>query len=888
MIVTGEWSGSDWSITIGEAGLSYSGAGNTGTVSGADRVGLDVRRRRFRWSLFHDGRRLLQLRGLAGGDARSLRAAIERLVLKSAYDTAVAWHSAVVAAVDEARTDQRWLSAEIVDELESRRPESGLVDRACEAGCEADLTPKQREAALFVDVDLRELASETNEYVLAAERTSSQEFFDTIDKDPLTDEQVRAVVCFDNRVQVSAAAGSGKTALMVARAAYAVKRGFVAPDRILLLAFNKDAATQLATRVKDRFAAAGLPADGVRAETLHSFGLEVLGRATNKKPSAVTAHKGLKAKEQEKVKSPRLDWIERLVEGLREQCPDFHKAWDVYQQVLATSPWIVGTDDPTGSTNGHPDNEFRTAGGDRVRSVGEQMIANYLHLHGVDYLYERPYDVDVSDATHSQYKPDFYYPAIDVWHEHWAVGQNGEPPKSFAGYAEGMAWKRQLHAHYGSILVESTAYEVEQGEGLSKLIGDLEALGLELTWEPSRPADDSTAEHSDDEPLYRLLDTFMGHVKSNSHTPATIDARLDSEFPHLRSPRTEAFLDVYWKVHNAWDVHLADRNEVDFDDMILRAADCLERGDAVTDFDLVLVDEFQDSSEARCRLIAGLVGEPGRYLLAVGDDWQSINGFAGADPVAVATFEERFGRGEKLALTTTFRCSETISGVASSFVLKNPSQDRKAIRSARDNPGLPVRVIVAKTEQQALRSYLEELSETISGTAVETSPGRRVTVFVLGRYRHDAKILGADPPSNLDVSFSTIHTSKGLEADYVVVVGLKTGTQGFPSTIADDPVLNVAMPTPEAFEHAEERRLLYVALTRARHQAVLIAPRHEVSPFAAELLGYPGVHVDTKDDSAGQLCSRCRSAMMVQRNGPRGAFLGCASYPTCDHTQNFA
>ena len=119
-----------------------------------------------------------------------------------------------------------------------------------------------------------------------------------------------------------------------------------------------------------------------------------------------------------------------------------------------------------------------------VKSHGERMIANFLYLNGVDYVYERPYDVDVSDSTHSQYRPDFFYPDIDVWHEHWALGRDGKPPPEFEGYAESMAWKRQLHAQHGTTLLESTWAEVMFGDGLARLEDELTRLGLTLRLEP--------------------------------------------------------------------------------------------------------------------------------------------------------------------------------------------------------------------------------------------------------------------------------------------------------------------------------------------------------------------------------------------------------------------
>ncbi len=137
---------------------------------------------------------------------------------------------------------------------------------------------------LHVNVDV--WLDTRNEEIFEAEAHRHRVFFDSVESPPLTDEQVRAVVCFDNRVQVVASAGSGKTSVMVARAAYAVMRGFVPPEGILLLAFNKAAADELQKRVERGLARAALPAAGVKATTFHAFGLSVLGKATGRKPRA--------------------------------------------------------------------------------------------------------------------------------------------------------------------------------------------------------------------------------------------------------------------------------------------------------------------------------------------------------------------------------------------------------------------------------------------------------------------------------------------------------------------------------------------------------------------------------------------------------------------------
>ena len=576
----------------------------------------------------------------------------------------------------------------------------------------------------------------TNEQIMAGELSSRRLFFDTIEKTPLTDEQARAVVCFDNRVQVLAAAGSGKTSVMVARAAYAVSRGFVAPGRILLLAFNKAAATELQERVAARFAAAGIDSSGLRASTFHSFGLDVIGRATGEKPRLA----------RWLDQGDDVAMVLRIADELRDASESFRYHWDLYRLLFANAPADLAENEPDGYNQATRQTGYRTFAGEVVKSHGERLIANFLYLNGVDYVYERPYDVDVSDTTHSQYRPDFYYPGIDVWHEHWALDRDGKPPPEFQGYAEGMAWKRRVHAQHGTTLVESTWADVMFGDGLTKLKDELTRLGLTFDWNPDRPINDGQAKPMKHEDLAQLVRTFMTHVKSNSWTADDLERRLAADLARLNGFRTRLFLEVYWPIHAEWERRLAADRSVDFEDMLVQAAGHLEAGNIDAGYDLIMVDEFQDASRARARLVRGLVKTPGRFLMAVGDDWQSINRFAGADLSVMTDFEALFGRGHQLALTTTFRCPQTICDVARTFVSKNPNQFSKPMRSAHQDPGPPVTVIRADDPAGALASYLDDLSTAVAGGSVPSGRDGTVSVDVLGRYGFERDVLPRHPP----------------------------------------------------------------------------------------------------------------------------------------------
>jgi DNA helicase IV len=833
-----------------------------------------VRRRWFRWGLRNGGQPLARLRGITKTEAVALSQALRRLPLAVAIADAVAWQDAVAQLLARGRLEQRWISTETVDALAVAHPRPGLLDRVREAGCESSLTADQLVAVGFLDARLDSMVARANELIVARELSSRRAFFDTIERTPLTDEQARAVVCFDNRVQVLAAAGSGKTSVMVARAAYAVSRGFVAPGRILLLAFNKAAAAELQERVKARFAAAGIDSSGLRAATFHSFGLDVIGRATGKKPRLA----------RWLDQGGDVEMIQRIADQFRDASESFRHSWDLYRLLFANAPTNLTENEPDGYDRATRQTGYRTFAGELVRSHGERLIANFLYLNGVDYVYEWPYDADVSDSTHSQYRPDFYYPGIDVWHEHWALDRDGKPPAEFRGYAEGMAWKRGVHARYGTTLVESTWADVMFGDGLTRLRDELTRLGLRFDWNPDRPVSDERARPMEHEDLARLVRTFMTHVKSNSWTADDLERRLAADLARLNGYRTGLFLKVYWPVHAGWEQRLAAEFSVDFEDMLVQAVGHLEAGTIDPGYDLIMVDEFQDASRARARLVRALVKTPGRFLMAVGDDWQSINRFAGADLSVMTDFQAWFGRGHQLALTTTFRCTQTICDVARTFVSKNPSQFSKPMRSAHRDPGPPVTVILTDDPACALGSYLHDVSTAIADGSIPSGHDGTVSVDVLGRYRSERHILPRDLPPNLHVRFRTVHGSKGLEADYIVIPGMTTGTYGFPSTIADDPVLDLAMPAPQTYPHAEERRLFYVALTRARRAVLLITDPRRMSPFVIELLKDPHVTVTGNNDAPVEICPRCGQGTLVERNGPFGPFLGCSTFPACNYT----
>ena len=379
------------------------------------------------------------------------------------------------------------------------------------------------------------------------------------------------------------------------------------------------------------------------------------------------------------------------------------------------------------------------------------------------------------------------------------------------------------------------------------------------------------------DPFTRLVATFLQHYKGAQLTAEEV-ARRAAKAPDRR--RAEAFVAVFGAIFESYQESLAHLGQIDFHDMISKATEHVESGRNLSPFGYILVDEFQDISPGRARLLKALLGQsPTAQLFAVGD-WQAIYRFAGSDISIMREFRERFGETERVDLATTFRCSDRIAAVATKFVLCNPAQIRKDVSSVRRADGPSVHVGLTGEE---CPDTLREPLNMIAGDAAKHDGTS--SVLLLGRYRHTRpedmnQLARAHPDPRL--SYMTVHRSKGLEADYVVILDLCTGKYGFPAEVTDDPLLDLVLAAPEGHPNAEERRLLYVAITRARRGVYLLADGGSPSPFITELVndGYDVTAFGRLSES-DVACPTCVDGRLVRRNSAqnRNVFYGLLALP---------
>lgn len=188
------------------------------------------------------------------------------------------------------------------------------------------------------------------------------------------------------------------------------------------------------------------------------------------------------------------------------------------------------------------ENGFRTLNDKIVKSNSERMVADWLFYNGVSYEYEKSYVHDTADATHKQYQPDFFYPEINFYHEHFALDQDGKPPAEFKGYMEGILWKRGIHRRHGTSLIETTSAQLRTGEAFKILETALTASGVVLDPNPEREARGRKPIENED--LVRLFRTFLTHAESNDLSDKDLRAKAQKSSVGTFSYRHEMFLDL--------------------------------------------------------------------------------------------------------------------------------------------------------------------------------------------------------------------------------------------------------------------------------------------------------------------------------------------------------
>ncbi|MBS9777648.1 MAG: UvrD-helicase domain-containing protein [Gammaproteobacteria bacterium] len=265
--------------------------------------------------------------------------------------------------------------------------------------------------------------------------------------------------------------------------------------------------------------------------------------------------------------------------------------------------------------------------------------------------------------------------------------------------------------------------------------------------------------------------------------------------------------------------HLKITHCIDFQTMISKATHYVKTQQFQSTWAHILIDEYQDLSLDRYHLIKALKDQTNAALFCVGDDAQAIYEFAGSQIDLILNFKDYFGDYTCIELDQTFRFGARLCQISAHFIHQNPEQIRKTLRSGIKDPCFPIQFY---PNHQPIAKLLHQISKQNS-------------ILMLARFNHQLPSLKEQAilqTIHSKIAFKSIHASKGQQADIVIIVGLNEGD--FPSQKQD--LLNINSTHHKGqYPYAEERRLFYVAITRAKQKVYLVEPQNNPSPFVNEI-----------------------------------------------------
>lgn len=740
---------------------------------------------------------------------------------------------------------------------------------------------------------------QANERYINQELNDNSDLFDDLDGKSLDSQQREAIVVDEDAVKVIAGAGSGKTFTIQGKVKYLTEKRDVDPSEILAISFSNASVDDLKERI----------AEPIDIKTFHKVGKDILTQYNQYSRPDTSALKRIIKRYLTKKALKNEDISKKLIEffsfyiNVPPSDDDIKYEWDLLD-------WQEGVDFSTLKRR-FKNKQRETLNNEIVRSYEELYIANFLFIYGIKYTYEKIYsypnknferefnkfkeflfsfneeipDELKNDITRDllnltdifeeyeikDYLPDFYLDDYNIYIEHFGLNRNCENHliggKSSEEYVKEMEWKRKVHKKYGTTLIETFSYYQSENRLLTRLTEKLQAQGVEFNEIDYREVyrillENKTIKEWED--FIVLLKTFIELFKGNNY-----DENKFKEFydyvgglkDSFSKDRTIAFLKIVEEIYNDYEAYLLKIKKIDFNDMINKASDCIVKNGLDLPYKYIIVDEYQDTSFTRYNLLRNICDSIGAKIMVVGDDWQSIYSFSGCDVNIFTKFDNFFDVCETRYIEKTYRNSQQLIDASSNFVMKNPDQTRKELKSSKSLK-YPIKLVNFDNDFDEILKF-----ELIIKNIINQSAFKNKKILILGRNNKDifnllknfnveneygkrkfeilgdedklrrnkfVKIVYRESP-DVNIEYRTVHQSKGLECDNVILINLKNWKAGFPNKMVDDPVLNFVKRNGDSFSYAEERRLFYVALTRTKNNVYLLSPYFKSSVFVQEL-----------------------------------------------------
>lgn len=715
-----------------------------------------------------------------------------------------------------------------------------------------------------------------NEISLDNEINSNSEFF----KDITDPNKRRAIVIDEKNVKVNAGAGTGKTFTIQNKVNYLIEKKGISPKKILCLCYTGDGVNDLDKKVnKSRD-----ENNQVETSTFHEFCRKVAekcgihkGKTNRELLNDIVIKYSMELADDEKL-IKLVDFFSYYINS-----PADREDIDNYKELL---DYEIERDMKTLRKKFYESGANYTMKGETVDSIGELIIANYLFRHNIDYVYGKEYesklieivnrflfsgnsfsfishelqkewfDKFISEYSWKTYVPDFYLPEEDIYLEHFGIGHGDNEKWLGKDYEPQIERKIKYHKLHQTKLIKTYYYYLEDGMLEEKLEEVLRNNNVTIGQKNPKEIFDvlrKTNKVADFDNFNKLIKSFINIFEAQNKEKDQFDLfikRNESEIDGYKRNRQKLFLEI---VRDIYDIYY-ESNEgerIDYNREISLALELIQTNRYSASYDYIFIDEYQDINPIRVLLLQSLQKITNAKLFVVGDDWQSIYKFNGSDLNLFIDFDKYFPNSEFINLQENRRNYYKLNSISSKFIMRNEKQEKKKLISKKRNNPNPINIIhysVKFKSNKVLKLY------SIILRIAKRNPNSRI--LLLGRNNNDINeftnkndIFEFDKHTDkitclknrkLDIKFMTIHSSKGLEYDDVIILNFKDELNGFPNKIEDDSVLRF-LKEKEKCQYAEERRLLYVALTRAFNNVYLLAPKNKPSVFIKELANKCGV-----------------------------------------------
>ncbi len=674
----------------------------------------------------------------------------------------------------------------------------------------------------------------------------------------LDEEQKRAILIDEDYSLIVAGAGAGKTTTMAAKTKYLIDKCKVKPEEIILLSFTNKAVEELDTRINDEFRL------GVEVSTFHKLGRKLLNYLYDE-PLKIIGEGGGYAILVEYLKEkifPDKSKLKDLIEAFKGEihfdslCFSY-PTYDAYFEAYKEKRYKEVVHELRDFIDKRVEirlNSHLSLNGEVMKSKSEVRIANFLYENGIRYEYEKVYHHKTDGNT--SYTPDFTIYGTDhkIYVEYYGLTkyhENGTVSLDDVNqYKYYMKKKSMLHQKYQTDLIELYSY-YETGENpIHVLERELKKRGVIFL------------PRTDKEIFHRIMDTsadweFLDFTKLILFFISQWKEKLyqENDFEFFENLIQEENLRKQFafakELYMFYEDTIHKRNMIDFADMInfaSRDLDKIKDKCSFLNYKYIIVDEYQDISLSRYFLIKKLSDLFQSKIVAVGDDWQSIFEFSGSELELFTSFQNSLGYGEIITITNTYRNSQELIDIAGDFISKNTLQFQKTLHSNK-HLSHPIEIVYYEDSLKKV-DILERLILKITAQKPNSK------ILLLGRFNKDIEEflgekffrksqdkIGFKENSDLDLTFLSVHKSKELGFDEVIVLNALNAVHGFPSKMKDKPLIaliKLKTKEQEIIEYPEERRLFYVALTRTKNKVYLLAPYkvQEESCFIKELKNY--------------------------------------------------